>query len=326
MPSAGVSPEPATPATPLPSTSSRSARPSACTGIEGYGVGQFGQFAPSSIAVNSTGDHLHRRRQLPEGRAQQFVPSGGGYTPSVFAPTITRPRQVAVGAGDHVFFTREFPEGATAECPNGSPSFSEYRIVEVDSSGAVQGTEVGMTCARVSTYFGLAVNKSTGELYIPSYDYSGPEIPVRGVRILTESQLPTATIDDVTPTTAGAVVSGTINPNGPPASIPHPVTTSYQLQYKLTSSSEWTLVRVADRHRRRVHVGPGHRQPRRSRREHALRHPPRGDHGRSACRPSFSAPETLHHLADPAEHRELLIVGRHGRFRRSPRPRQPARR
>ena len=96
---------------------------------------------------------------------------------------------------------------------------------------------MGLTCARISTYFGIIVNRATGVMYIPSYDYSGPDEPVRGVRILTESQLPSATIDGVTPTTSGAVVNGTINPNGPPAGIPNPTTTSYQLQYKLTSSS-----------------------------------------------------------------------------------------
>ena len=180
--------------------------------------GQFGQFAPASVAVDSTGiiytaEDISRRPR-PEVRPDRRELHALGLRPDDHqaAPRRRRP-------GDHVFFTREFPEGATPECPNGSPSASEYRIAEVDSPGRVQGTEMGMTCARVSTYFGLTVNKSTGEMYIPSYDYSGPEIPVRGVRILTESQLPTATIDDVTPTTTGAVVSGTVNPNGPPASI-----------------------------------------------------------------------------------------------------------
>ena len=209
-------------------------------GTEGNGAGQFGQFAPSSIAVDSTGVIYTAEDNFPAGHAQRFIPSGGGYTPSIFAAAITRPRHVAVGPGDHVFFTAEFPSGATETCPDGSPSNSEYRIAEVDSTGALVGTEMGLTCARISTYFGIIVNRATGVMYIPSYDYSGPDEPVRGVRILTESQLPSATIDSVTPTTAGAVVNGTINPNGPPAGIPNPTTTSYQLQYKLTSSSQWT--------------------------------------------------------------------------------------
>ena len=111
-------------------------------GAEGNGVGQFGQFAPASIGVNSTGVIYTAEDNFPEGHAQRFIPSGGGYTPSIFAPAITRPRHVAVGPGDHVFLTKEFESGATAVCPNGSPSASEYRIAEVDSSGALQGTEM----------------------------------------------------------------------------------------------------------------------------------------------------------------------------------------
>jgi hypothetical protein len=212
-------------------------------GETGSSVGEFAAGQPNSVAVNSAGV-VYTAEDSFAGRVQSFTPAGGtSYTPAVFAPAAFSdsgyygPRHVAVGAGDHVFATRQFPAGADT-CPNGSPSRQEYRVVEVDSAGALQGPHTALTCAGASTYFGLAANKATGNLYIPSSEYEEPRF--FGIRILGSSDFPSATIDSIEPNTSGAVVHGRINPNGPATAFPNPVTTSYELEYKLTTASSWT--------------------------------------------------------------------------------------
>lgn len=223
-------------------------------GLSGAEVGEFGSM--TNIAVDSSGVVYVPDSTYPSTfRVQSFTPALGSYTPAVFAPGVVsastykeQPEEVAVGAADHVFVTKLFEEGAST-CYNGLPSVEgEKRILELDSAGALLDTHLACAAATFEwDSVGVTApvqNASTGVLYFGSYLYTASYKPNGGtddvIFIVDNAEPATATIDSVTPTTAGATVVGTINPNGPSSSYPHASATSYQLEYKPSAESTWS--------------------------------------------------------------------------------------
>ena len=209
-------------------------------GSSGTGVGEFSSanFGPLYVAADSAGVIY----TTEENRAQSFTPSGSTFVPAVFVSAALAGgqgfRTVAAGSANHVFIKQVFPAGSSI-CPDGAPNpREEHRVIEVDSTGAL--IDVHGVCSGVHSYYGLAENSASGDLYMDGQQGQGEDPAPRGVVILGESSSPTSAIDAVTPNTGGATLELTLNPNGPLPVYPNRPSTSYQVEYKRAIDSTWT--------------------------------------------------------------------------------------
>ena len=211
--------------------------------------GQFTEFFLSRIAVDSAGA-IYTVDQFGTGRVQKFTPQAGPpeLLPEVFgvpgAPNTEtfdddQLVDVKIGGGDNVLVLREFPAGATPSCPYGAPSSNEYRVQEFASDGTLLDTHA--ECATFGSVTGIGINPSSGDLYMVSrsFNFTGVLFPQRaGVYILNDTADPSVTVDTPEPSTNSAAISGVISPNNPPG-YPNPPGVLFQIEYKLSSASEW---------------------------------------------------------------------------------------
>ncbi len=219
----------------------------ACGGIAGNGVGQISGL--TGVVEDASGD-IYTAESYVYGanyRAQKFTPTltPPGLSPSIFIPEgsseADAPLALALGPGGSILVSMNFPSGATATCPDGSPSEAESRILEMTPAGALLDTDLtcnsifmGSTQSDPPSLFGA--NTATGDIYVPLGKEGGPQrIFILGAG----GGSPDASIETVTPNTAGATVAATINPNGPGNGHPNPTTTSYRVEYKLASETNW---------------------------------------------------------------------------------------
>jgi hypothetical protein len=153
------------------------------------------------------------------------------------------PIDIAIGPADDVFVAKEYPVSFTT-CPDGTASLPENRIQELNSSGTV--IETSLPCTNIptpesETSMSLAVNPDTGEPYLLSPSSSGIGVSSRVSVFGSMGTAPTLALSspsDVSGT--AATISGSINPNGPSASVyPNPSATTYQAEFKPSASSTW---------------------------------------------------------------------------------------
>ena len=180
-------------------------------GIAGAGVGQFSASAgqPARIAIDSSGA-IYTVESLGNFRVQKFTPQVGPpqLAPSVFSPATlsgtaatNASTDIAIGSGDRVLVVKAFPLGTGV--PPADPA--ERRILELDSSGALQDTH--MVGAKISVVSGLGADPSGTRLAITSTTGG------HRVWVLDEAVAPTATISPVTGIGARtATFNGQVNP------------------------------------------------------------------------------------------------------------------
>jgi hypothetical protein len=146
------------------------------------------------------------------------------------------PSRLAIGPADSVLVVKNYPRGQTL-CPNGLESPGEARIMSLDSSGAVNG--VSNACGgEIGSIRGLAANVVNGHAYVST---AGPG-QLRRAFIFDDPGLPPElTVNPLSEETAeSVVVSGTVNPRGPgPASYPNIAATTYRVQLKKSSDTDW---------------------------------------------------------------------------------------
>jgi hypothetical protein len=212
----------------------------------GEAIGQFGAETPNGVAEDSAGA-IYAVESGNNFRIQKFTPQAGppSLSPTIFgvsgAPNGTSaanaPTNVAIGASGHVFVAKAFPAGATGTCPDGSPSASERRVQELTADG-LSLVDTHMTCNGITPTSGLAADPNSGTLYV-SVPETNPFKMAHRVYLLGPTGPPSVTLNLISEeTSTGAKVTGTVNPNASTA-YPNPPTTSYHLEYKLSSSPTW---------------------------------------------------------------------------------------
>lgn len=208
-------------------------------GEAGSDNGQFGSNSPSRVVVDSV-DHVYAVDN-GNNRVQRFTYTEGPATLSfdtVFgAESLSgspSPTDVAIGTSDHVFVVKPFAAGVS-ECPGGSPSVEERRVLELNSAGSLVDTH--MICGGINSVNGLALNPVSGRIYVSSID--------RRVYVLDNVAPPTATINPVTDQTATtASFTGEVNPQGSQ--------TGYHFEYSANGGASWTKTSAED-----IPVGAG---------------------------------------------------------------------
>jgi NHL repeat len=202
-------------------------------GADGTGDGQFGSGGPSRLAVDSLGSVY---AVDPAGnRVQKCTPILGPpetFSCAVFAAGQVSgffPRAVVVDpVTDHVYVARR-----------ASTVSSEVVVVELDSSGALVDTHavgegIGAGSAASINNAGLAVNSTTGQVYLPL-----PAGPGAGrVFVLGDASPPDVTLEEVDDITSeSATLNATINPNG--------ALTRYHFEYS-TDGMTWSRAPATD--------------------------------------------------------------------------------
>ena len=164
----------------------------------GSNPGQFSSGQPTRVATDS-GGFIYTVESSGNNRVQRFSPDGS--SPATFAASTLSgtpaPAQIAVDqSDDHVFVVRQ----STTQFS------SEERILEFDGGGNLVETDgVG---AGITAVTGLAVDQTSGKLYLPTT--TGSEVVVLGTVVP-----PTAGIDPVTTFGAStATFTGTLDPTG----------------------------------------------------------------------------------------------------------------
>jgi hypothetical protein len=131
------------------------------------------------------------------GRIERFT--AGGAFDSVFGSVdVFIPSEIAVGPGNDHLYVAQWAQ-----------DFSEQHVIELDTSGALVDTHgVGST---LSNPTGLGLNAGSVRMYLADGGNSR-------VFILEDLPAPSVAIDPATNVTSdSADLSGTVNPNGPPA-------------------------------------------------------------------------------------------------------------
>lgn len=178
--------------------------------------GHFGAFigdAPGGIAVNSTGKVF--ASDGPADRIHSFDANGGSpvFLADDDSSSFGFPGLLGIGALSHIFVHGQASGG---------------RIFELDSAGKVLDSH--MRNSGLSP-FGLAVNQTTGDLYVSSSN--------RVFVLDDDGAQPNPTLAVTVPSVVGAhnaTFEGTINPNGP-IGIP----TEYHFEYS-RNGSDWKSV------------------------------------------------------------------------------------
>jgi hypothetical protein len=213
-------------------------------GLAGSAAGQFANSQPSGVAVDSTGA-IYTVESSGNFRVQKFTPQPGPVTlsPEVFgsagAPngvgSDTSPRHVAIGSSDNVLVLKRVTAGATASCPDGEPSVAEDRIQELSPTGSLLDTH--MVCNGFNEVSGIAYDSSDGTVLTSVIPQT---FPVNQVFEIGPVEPPTATLESLAEISSTAVkLIGKVNPNTG-TSYSNPTSTSYQVEYKLSSDSTWT--------------------------------------------------------------------------------------
>lgn len=208
--------------------------------------GRFATNQPTRTAVDSTGAIYAVEHILANFRVIKMTPQAGppAMLPTVFgnipnpnaANNNESPVDIAVDPlTNRVFVLRQTLAGATSTCLDGKPSKSERRILEMSSDGSTV-YDVHGVCSGVNSSTsngGLAINPITGDILMSS-NQEGHKVV-----ILNDPTDPVATIDSLDPAKTTAVLQGTVNPS-PDAGYPNPPATSWQIEYKLQSDTNWT--------------------------------------------------------------------------------------
>lgn len=222
------------------------------SGVAGAGVGQFASNQPTRVAVDSTGVTYTSE---PSGnfRVQRF--DAALAAPVVFAPGLLSgtaatdgPGEVAIGSGDNVLVGKQFAAGT------GSPAalVGERRVLELDSTGApvdVHAAGAGIGNGSGGSVDGLTLNPSTGVIYLAASRFwpLGASQSSGAARVyMLESTVPSVGSLGVSAVTAhSALLSGSVNPNGP-ANPLGTIGTSYRLEVSKDGSTWTPVVRDAD--------------------------------------------------------------------------------
>ena len=220
-------------------------------GSAGSTPGQFPNFSPARIAVDSTGALYATVLNGLDTRIDKFTPQTGppALAPSTFGSYIPDPpgapntqtndyaiMSVAIGADDSVLVEKESATGATPVCLDGSPSSFERRIQELASDGTLLDTHG--SCAGItgtSSARAIAENATTGDVYIVGEGDQRLYILNGG-----GGSDPAVILDEPVVTASTAALTGTVDPNPVPSSYPHPPATLRTVEYKRSIDSEWS--------------------------------------------------------------------------------------
>jgi hypothetical protein len=182
-------------------------------GAPGSELGEFGEYQPRQLAIDSTGA-IYAMEVFPT-RIQKFTPSGGGLTPSLFAPDVDFEAGVAAMTVD-----RSTDHLVVVNNQNGS-YFD--RAQEIDQGGNVVDRYLG----GLETYSvtAIAFDPVSGRGYVTADEHS--------VYVVDEMTAPEATVEPASEVTAtGATLNGTVNSQGEPPA-------HYHFEYSLEGSGAW---------------------------------------------------------------------------------------
>jgi hypothetical protein len=209
------------------------------------GNGSFAANTPTRVAEDASGN-LYTVEPIGNFRVQKFTLPSNVVTPPLSAfdaadipgTAAAAPSDVAVTptANSNVLVTRAFAAGST--CPiTGATSVAESRVLEISSTGTLEGTHG--TCAGLPTSSerGLAVRQSTGDVYVTS------TLTASRIYVLNTGQpaAPSASITTVSGLDAhGATISAFVNPNGP--ELPYGQETAYRFEFKRSADPTYTAL------------------------------------------------------------------------------------
>jgi hypothetical protein len=156
------------------------------------------------------------------------------------------PLLVDIAPSGHVLIARSYPL-LHDTCPDGVASARDVRIQDLSPDGSAVN-DVSLPCGGILQPNGNSTQEVNGMATDPTTGYS--YVLVAG-SIFSKTQRayllgpagppPTVDLEPPSEITATTVkLTGTVNPNGPgPASIPNIATTTYRVEYKKSSDSDW---------------------------------------------------------------------------------------
>ena len=233
-------------------------------GLVGQHKGEFGNlFQDDSISVSPTGavyvvdGDYDGETGAMSARVESFtpsgIPSGSSYSPEVFDPEVLSTsgtqsglvRKITTTVDGDFLVSMQYPAGA-ATCSDGAPSIAENLVLVLGLSGNLLETDG--TCADIGginegTPWSLAYDPSTETIYAAGafVERFGFNTGPFSVFAIGANNPPTGTVSATTPNAHGAVVTGTINPEGPPpGGFPNPPEATYQLEYKESTEPNWS--------------------------------------------------------------------------------------
>jgi hypothetical protein len=217
----------------------------------------------SPYLVTFAGAPFARTNPAPMVSAQGTVPLAGGTgaganqavvaTPTPGGPngsgSSDGPVDITIGAGNHVFVSKNFPQGSTPKCLDGSAGPADQHLQELTPAGSTVDDNHG-ACNEIKAAYGfepfiptsgLSADPITGFVYeskAPNGYYTREE-PNR-VYVYAPGSPPVASltsIDNIS--TEGATINGTVTRNSA-AGVLQPVKTVFHIEYKLASDPTWT--------------------------------------------------------------------------------------